>query len=60
MAVKTPLIIIALLFAAVLLGLVADRVDKERCEMEASAKLKTQAVWFNGRCMVKGYVAYRP
>ena len=40
--------------------LIADRVDKARCEIEASAKLKTQAVWFNGRCMVKGYVAYRP
>lgn len=60
MAVKTPLIIIVFLFAAVLLGVVADRVDKERCENEASAKLRTQAVWFNGRCMVKGYVAYRP
>ena len=55
-----PLLVGVLLLAAVLLGLVADRVDKERCEVEASAKLKTQAVWFNGRCMVKGYVAYRP
>ncbi|MHB9326592.1 hypothetical protein ACP3S7_03520 [Phytobacter ursingii] len=55
-----PLLVGILLLAAVLLGLVADRVDKARCEIEASAKLKTQAVWFNGRCMVKGYVAYRP
>ena len=55
-----PLLVGVLLLAAVLLGLVADGMDKERCEIESSAKLKTQAVWFNGRCMVKGYVAYRP